>query len=171
VHTLSFGTANNLFLFDKSLDEKVPDVIKRFSANKQSIVFCPSKKNCEQLANYLCARTSQCGIFNCGTPVGKVSSLSDLGLKNVAMKGFAYHHAGLPPDDRTIIEQLFLDGHIRVLCATSTLAHGVNLPARLVIIKGTNCWRGSVAGYEKLPKSDLIHMIGRSYRLQSNCNI
>jgi replicative superfamily II helicase len=78
--------------------------------------------------------------------------------------GVAYHHAGLPPDDRAIVEQLFLTGKIKILCSTSTLAHGVNLPAHLVIVKGTQCWRGSGVGYVNLPRSDVIQMLGRAGR-------
>lgn len=42
---------------------------------------------------------------------------------------------GLPPDDRAAVEESYLSGKIHILCSTSTLAHGVNLPAHLVIIK------------------------------------
>lgn len=70
----------------------------------------------------------------------------------------------MPPDDREIVEKLYLQGYIHVLCSTSTLAHGVNLPAHCVIIKGTNAWRGGKIGYEKLSKSDMIQMMGRAGR-------
>jgi ATP-dependent DNA helicase HFM1/MER3 len=63
-----------------------------------------------------------------------------------------------------IIEQLFLQGKIKVLCSTSTLAHGINLPAHLVIVKGTFAWRGSTKGYERLKRSDVIQMLGRAGR-------
>jgi replicative superfamily II helicase len=43
---------------------------------------------------------------------------------------------GLSFDDRATVEAFFLQGHLKILCATSTLAHGVNLPAHLVVIKG-----------------------------------
>lgn len=85
---------------------------------------------------------------------------------------------GLSADDRTTVEAFFLQGHLRILCATSTLAHGVNLPAHLVVIKGfhhlqirkprstlgTNQWRGGTRGYEKMSKSTVLQMIGRAGR-------
>ena len=47
------------------------------------------------------------------------------------------HHAGLTDGDRTTCERLFVAGKIQILVATSTLAWGVNTPAHLVVIKGT----------------------------------
>ena len=44
--------------------------------------------------------------------------------------------------DRTLVEDLFGDGHIQVLVSTATLAWGVNLPAHTVIIKGTQVGMG-----------------------------
>lgn len=48
-----------------------------------------------------------------------------------------YHHGGLAYSDRQMVERLFQEKLIYVICTTSTLALGVNLPAHLVIIKGT----------------------------------
>jgi pre-mRNA-splicing helicase BRR2 len=59
-------------------------------------------------------------------------------LKDLLNCGIGIHHAGLPRTDRKLIEDLFGDGHIRLLISTATLAWGVNLPARTVIIKGTS---------------------------------
>lgn len=78
--------------------------------------------------------------------------------------GIAFHHAGLSNDDRRIVESMFKDGHIPVLCATSTLAAGVNLPAHLVIIKST--FQYGPNGYEEYSELDLIQMMGRAGRPQ-----
>ena len=59
------------------------------------------------------------------------------GLKELLPYGFGIHHAGLDRSDRTMVEDLFGDRRIQILVSTATLAWGVNLPARTVIIKGT----------------------------------
>ena len=61
----------------------------------------------------------------------------NLDLKDLLPYGFAIHNAGMNRIDRTLVEDLFADGHIQVLVSTATLAWGVNLPAHTVIIKGT----------------------------------
>jgi replicative superfamily II helicase len=58
-------------------------------------------------------------------------------LKGLFESGFGIHHAGMLRSDRNLVERLFAEGHLKVLCCTSTLAWGVNLPAHTVIIKGT----------------------------------
>lgn len=50
-------------------------------------------------------------------------------LKELLPFGVAIHHAGLSRADRKLVEELFDAKHIQVLCCTSTLAWGVNLPA------------------------------------------
>ena len=54
--------------------------------------------------------------------------------------GVAFHNADLTPDERRVVEQSFRDGEVTVLVSTSTLAQGMNLPARNVFI-ATDKWR------------------------------
>jgi ATP-dependent DNA helicase HFM1/MER3 len=173
--TLVCGNMGNPFLFDRSLDNRVKDVIARYSDGKQTLIFCSSKNNAQNLAMKLrdqsAARIGQSvhtsnllAQLNNPEVSRVVNAIQDETLKGLVMQGYGYHHAGLPPDDRAILEELFLKGYIRILCSTSTLAHGVNLPAHLVIIKGTYSWRGSSKGYEKMGRSDVIQMLGRAGR-------
>ena len=148
----------NVYLFEKTLDEKVADVVRRFSDQKQVLIFCPTKKGAEVLSALLASNLPRF------TKASTSCRFYDEKLQNLVSKGFAFHHAGIPPDDRTNVEDLYLKGNIQVLCATSTLAHGVNLPAHLVIIRGTNQWKGGQTGYEKLPRSMVTQMIGRAGR-------
>ena len=58
---------------------------------------------------------------------------------------------------------------MQVLCTTSTLAQGVNLPAHLVILKGTRRWvneKGEVPGNREYDRSTILQMIGRAGRPQ-----
>jgi len=62
------------------------------------------------------------------------------------------------------VERLFLNGDILVLVATATLAWGVNLPAHLVIVKGTEYFDGKTSRYVDYPLTDVLQMIGRAGR-------
>ncbi len=65
-----------------------------------------------------------------------------------------------------IVEDNFKEGKIRTICTTSTLAQGVNLPARLVVIKSTYCYKGPKVGYVDYNKIEIDQMIGRAGRPQ-----
>lgn len=68
--------------------------------------------------------------------------------------------------DRALVEDLFLHNHIQVLVSTATLAWGVNLPAHLVIIKGTEFYDAKTCRYEDYPITDVLQMMGRAGRPQ-----
>lgn len=80
--------------------------------------------------------------------------------------GVAMHHAGMPESDRMIAEEAFSLGLVQVLVATSTVAWGVNFPAHLVIVKGTEFYDAAISGYRDLPVTDVLQMIGRAGRPQ-----
>jgi ATP-dependent DNA helicase HFM1/MER3 len=77
----------------------------------------------------------------------------------------AFHHAGLDPNDRSGVENGFLKGDLNVICCTSTLAVGVNLPCHFVIIKNTVYWAGAglLNEYADL---EVMQMLGRAGRPQ-----
>ncbi|CAG8549453.1 12440_t:CDS:10, partial [Cetraspora pellucida] len=95
-----------------------------------------------------------------------LTQINDSSMKNSLAFGIGLHHAGLVESDRKIVEELFLHQKIQVLVATSTLAWGVNLPAHLVIIKGTEYFDGKSKGYVDFPITDVLQMMGRAGRPQ-----
>ena len=65
---------------------------------------------------------------------------ADHELSQMVLQGFAYHHSEVPQPVRQILERGYRSGALRVLCATSTLSQGMNLPTKTVIVPDT--WRG-----------------------------
>eukprot|EP00956_Cyclotella_meneghiniana_P043106 scaffold253032_cov96-Cyclotella_meneghiniana.AAC.4 len=96
----------------------------------------------------------------------ELSTVKNADLKDVLPFGFAIHHAGMARPDRELVEDLFADGHIGVLCCTATLAWGVNLPAHAVIIKGTQIYDPSKGRWAELSPLDVLQMLGRAGRPQ-----
>ncbi len=95
--------------------------------------------------------------------VGEKTKLSEE-LSNVVRYGVAFHHAGLGINHRSLIEESFRDGYIKILTATPTLAAGVNLPSRTVIITYTS--RRIAGFYEPINVFDYKQMAGRAGRPQ-----
>jgi helicase len=77
--------------------------------------------------------------------------------------GTAFHHAGLAPEQRKIVEDAFKENLIKVLSATPTLAAGVNLPARRVIIRDYRRYEASL-GQSEIPVLEIHQMCGRAGR-------
>ena len=85
-------------------------------------------------------------------------------LAQAVRNGTAFHHAGLDQRCRTIIENEFKNHYIKLLTATPTLAAGVNLPARRVVIPSV--MRYTKNGLEKISILEYKQMCGRAGRPQ-----
>lgn len=95
-----------------------------------------------------------------------VELVQDSSLRHTLQFGVGLHHAGLCEKDRSLVEKLYVGGQIQVLVATSTLAWGVNTPAHLVIIKGTEYYDAPTKRYVDYPITDVLQMMGRAGRPQ-----
>lgn len=98
---------------------------------------------------------------------GRQKKLFDNGLFNeLVSKGVGVHHAGLPRNVRHTMERLFLEKQVRVLVCTSTLAWGVNLPANVVVVKGTTYYDAQRCNFSDISILDVIQIFGRAGRPQ-----
>ena len=95
-----------------------------------------------------------------------LDNIKDQNLKLTLAFGIGLHHAGLQERDRRTVEELFVNNKIQVLIATATLAWGVNFPAHLVVIKGTEYYDGKTKRYVDMPITDVLQMMGRAGRPQ-----
>ena len=122
---------------------------KRIAGEIEAILSKPAKRSLEHDANRILA-------------AGERTRLSE-SLAELVKCGTAFHHAGLGGGHRKIIEDSFRQGKIKVLTATPTLAFGVNLPARTVVVQD---YRRYEVGYGYYPISVLEYkqMAGRAGR-------
>ncbi|KAJ3072433.1 Sec63 [Podochytrium sp. JEL0797] len=175
-HVIGFPSRMNTseFQFDKALDYKLAETIARYSNRKPTLVFCSTRKSVESSATQLVTEASACTIgINHPyirsrlheTELLQLSRLvADKKLAEYLPHGIAIHYGSLTQQDRTYVESKFIAGKISVICTTSTLSVGVNLPAHLVIIKGTQQYRDT--GYFEYSELDIMQMMGRAGRPQ-----
>lgn len=146
--------------------------VKNHSPDKPVIVFVPSRRQTRLTAKDL---INFCGMED--NPRRflhmdeddlqlNLSRVKDDALKEAINFGIGLHHAGLVESDRQLAEELFLNNKIQILVATSTLAWGVNLPAHLVVVKGTQFYDAKMEGYKDMDLTDVLQMLGRAGRPQ-----
>jgi ATP-dependent RNA helicase HelY len=77
-------------------------------------------------------------------------------------RGIAAHHAGMLPTFKEVVEELFSAGLVRVVFATETLALGINMPARTVVIEKLDKWNGET--HAELTPGEYTQLTGRAGR-------
>ena len=146
--------------------------IKTHSPDKPVIVFVASRRQTRLTAKDL---INFCGMEDNPRRFVRMSEddlqlnlsrVKDEALREALSFGIGLHHAGLVEADRQLAEELFANNKIQILVATSTLAWGVNLPAHLVVVKGTQFFDAKIEGYKDMDLTDVLQMLGRAGRPQ-----
>jgi antiviral helicase SLH1 len=152
--------------------EKIEDMLRQ---GHQVMVFVHSRKDTLKSANDIWKGAADNGIIDLLDPqlhprydmaIRDVKSSKSRELRELIPKGLGTHHAGMPRTDRNLVERLFADGVLKVLCCTATLAWGVNLPAAAVIIKGTEVYSAEAGKFVDVGILDVLQIFGRAGRPQ-----
>jgi len=85
-------------------------------------------------------------------------------LRSLLEKGVAFHHSGLLPVLKEIVEILFGKGLIKLLFATETFAVGINMPTKTVVFTGYRKYDDGTGGQRLLNTDEYIQMAGRAGR-------
>lgn len=95
-------------------------------------------------------------------PDEDLSALGFLEWSDALERGVAAHHAGLLPRFKEVVENLFQQGLIKVVFATETLALGINMPARSVVLERLVKWNGEA--HVDLTAGEYTQLTGRAGR-------
>ena len=95
-------------------------------------------------------------------PAGDLGVLGFHFWAHALERGVAAHHAGLLPVFKETVEELFSAGLVKVVYATETLALGINMPARTVVLESLRKWNGSA--HVTLSPGEYTQLTGRAGR-------
>ncbi|KAG8593503.1 hypothetical protein GDO81_000856 [Engystomops pustulosus] len=160
---LNYKYSSNMLRMDP---DHIIALVTEVIPNHSCLVFCPTKKNCENVAEMICKYLNKAYLGH--REAEKKQLIEDLRntgngticsvLKRTVPFGIAYHHSGLTSDERKLVEEAYSSGVLCLLTCTSTLAAGVNLPARRVIL------RAPYVAKDFLKRAQYKQMVGRAGR-------
>ncbi|MGZ4904163.1 MAG: ATP-dependent DNA helicase [Halobacteriota archaeon] len=154
----------------KSVENRVPDpssalALDALEEGGQCLIFVNTRRNAESLAKKIAATIKQRK-----GPAHNEITAQIRGDTGIAEKlaycvgyGVAFHHAGLSSDQRRLIETWFRETLIKVIVCTPTLASGLNLPARRVVIRDYKRYDANY-GMRNIPVLEYKQMAGRAGR-------
>ncbi|XP_070780569.1 helicase POLQ-like [Enoplosus armatus] len=158
------------FKYSSAMQKVDPDhiiaLVTEVIPTHSCLVFCPTKKNCENVAAMICKYLKEEFLrLREAEKAVLLRELRDSGngsvcpvLRKTVPYGLAYHHSGLTSEERKLVEEAYSNGVLCLLTCTSTLAAGINLPARRVIL------RSPYVATDFLKRSQYKQMVGRAGR-------
>jgi helicase len=157
---------------NSSEDQPAAVVRDTLEDDGSSLVFVNSRRNAEAAARRLTGTTGrfltpeeEAELADVADEIREVSDTDTSDdLADAVERGAAFHHAGLARDHRSLVEDAFRDRLVKVVCATPTLAAGVNTPARRVIVRDWRRYDGTVGGMQPLSVLEVHQMMGRAGR-------
>jgi helicase len=141
-------------------------------AGGSTLVFVNSRRNAEAAARRLASTTAKHldaeEIARLQEVAEEIRSVSDTetseDLADAVEQGVAFHHAGCAPGHRSAVEAAFRDRLVKCVCATPTLAAGVNTPSRRVVVRDWRRYDSAEGGMAPLSVLEVHQMMGRAGR-------
>ncbi len=140
----------------------------------QALVFVNTRKASEQVAESLVPTVrsllspeERAQARVAVEELGGVSDEETEGLRRLASlipNGVAFHNASLTNPERRVVEHAFRDRVLKALVATPTLAAGINLPARRVVVRDTTRYDDRLGMQAPIPATEVHQMLGRAGR-------
>ncbi|MFH8132245.1 MAG: DEAD/DEAH box helicase, partial [Candidatus Aenigmatarchaeota archaeon] len=165
----------NGYELDSSLPLEASIIKNTLESRKQALFFVSTRKSAESLAEKLGKVVSQYlgrkekedleGLANEVESVLEIPTQQCKKLARCIRQGVAFHHAGLLFQQKSLIEENFRKGLIKVIVATPTLAYGVNLPSWRVIMRDLKRYQPGI-GAVFVSILDVQQMLGRAGRPQ-----
>ncbi|MCD4806668.1 MAG: ATP-dependent DNA helicase [Methanococcoides sp.] len=163
------GSQKKIDRLDK--DDAVNLVLDTIRSGGQCLVFESSRRNCAGFAKTASSKVAKildndakvklAGIAEEVESTGETDTA--IVLANCIRKGVAFHHAGLNSSHRKLVENGFRQNLIKLISSTPTLAAGLNLPARRVIIRSYRRFDSNF-GMQPIPVLEYKQMAGRAGR-------
>jgi helicase len=137
-----------------------------------TLVFVNSRRNAESAARRLTntaepflSPEERSELADIAAEIREVSDTdTSEDLADAVEQGAAFHHAGLAREHRSLVEEAFRDRLVKVVCATPTLAAGVNTPSRRVVVRDWRRYDGTAGGMQPLSVLEVHQMMGRAGR-------
>ncbi len=140
---------------------------------KQALIFYSTKRNTEAGADRISKHTEAAlsaqeaeELDAIGNKIMKAMERPTpqcLKLSGLVKKGVAFHHSGLLNQQRAYVEEAFKSNLIKVICSTTTLGLGVNMPAHTVLVKDLYRYNPGF-GSERISVNEVMQLFGRAGR-------
>ncbi|MHA1992472.1 MAG: DEAD/DEAH box helicase [Candidatus Hodarchaeales archaeon] len=148
-----------------SMQEKFGRMVKAYQISKkfhpnQSLIFTTSRANVHFYAKMFLSWAERDEL-----PLHPKIDFKNARLTQLSRYGISFYHAGLSESDKQLIVHEYNNNNLRILISTSSLAWGVNLPAKAVIVADLE-YNNPLTGKELMSSSDILQMLGRAGRPQ-----
>jgi len=171
-NAVSFEDGSQREVPDRDGDQTAALVKDTLAEDGSTLAFVNSRRNAEAAAGRLAGvvepfldATERDRLAEIADEVRDVSDTeTSHDLADAVETGAAFHHAGLASRHRSLLEDAFRDRLLKVICATPTLAAGVNTPSRRVIVRDWRRYDASVGGMAPLDTLEVHQMFGRAGR-------